>query len=349
MRGKLWICPFCLQRNPFPPHYKDISTTNLPAELLPKYTTIEYTLSRPAQVPPIFMFVLDLCLDEDDLKALKETIVVSLSLLPPNALVGLITYGTMAQVHELAYAECPKSFVFRGSKDYQPKQIVDMLGLNPSAARPSAAGPSVQGPRGGFQAAASRFLMPVQSCEFQLTQILEGLARDPWPVANDRRPMRCTGVAVNVAVSMLESAFPNTGGRVMLFSGGPCTEGPGMVVGQELREPIRSHHDIDRDSVKHFKRATKFYEGLSKRASVNGHAIDVYAGCLDQVGMLEMKSLANSTNGFMVISDSFNTAIFKQSFLRTFGKDDNGYLQMGFNGTFDVIVSAAFNSNGESR
>lgn len=30
-----------------------------------------------------------------------------------------------------------------------------------------------------------------------------------------------------------------------------------MVVSQELREPIRSHHDIDRDSVKHFKRATK--------------------------------------------------------------------------------------------
>lgn len=43
----------------------------------------------------------------------------------------------------------------------------------------------------------------------------------------------------------------------MLFAGGPATEGPGMVVGQELREPIRSHHDIDRDSVKHFKRATK--------------------------------------------------------------------------------------------
>lgn len=43
----------------------------------------------------------------------------------------------------------------------------------------------------------------------------------------------------------------------MLFAGGPATEGPGMVVGPELREPIRSHHDIDRDSVKHFKRATK--------------------------------------------------------------------------------------------
>lgn len=95
VRGKLWICPFCLQRNAFPPHYKDISTSNLPAELLPRYTTIEYTLSRPAQIPPIFLFVVDTCLDDDDLKALKESIIVSLSLLPPHALVGLITYGTM--------------------------------------------------------------------------------------------------------------------------------------------------------------------------------------------------------------------------------------------------------------
>jgi len=95
VRGKLWICPFCLQRNPFPPHYKDITATNLPAELLPKYTTIEYTLSRPAQIPPVFLYVVDTCVDEDELKALKETLVVSLGLLPPNALVGLITYGTV--------------------------------------------------------------------------------------------------------------------------------------------------------------------------------------------------------------------------------------------------------------
>lgn len=118
VRGKLWICPFCLSRNAFPPHYKDISSTNLPAELLPKYTTIEYTLSRPAQIPPIFLYVVDTCMDDDDLKALREALVVSLSLLPPNALVGLITYGTMAQVHELGYDACPRSYVFRGTKEY---------------------------------------------------------------------------------------------------------------------------------------------------------------------------------------------------------------------------------------
>ncbi|KAG8841192.1 GTPase-activating protein S23, partial [Serendipita sp. 411] len=129
VRAKLWICPFCLTRNSFPPHYKDISQANLPAELYPKYTTIEYTLSRAAQIPPIFLYVVDTCLDPDELKALRETLVVSLSLLPPYALVGLITYGTMASLHELGYEICSKSYVFRGSKDYTPKQIQDMLGL----------------------------------------------------------------------------------------------------------------------------------------------------------------------------------------------------------------------------
>ena len=95
MRGKLWICPFCLQRNQFPPHYKDISNTNLPAELLGQYTTIEYILNKPPSLPPIFLFVVDTCLDEVDLKALKDSLVVSSSLLPSNAMVGLITYGTM--------------------------------------------------------------------------------------------------------------------------------------------------------------------------------------------------------------------------------------------------------------
>jgi hypothetical protein len=36
-----------------------------------------------------------------------------------------------------------------------------------------------------------------------------------------------------------------------------------MVVSNELKEPIRSHHDIDRDSAKHFKRASKVMTMLS--------------------------------------------------------------------------------------
>ncbi len=130
MRGKIWICPFCLTRNQLPANYKDISPSSLPHELLPKYSTVEYVLARPASVPPIFLFVVDTCLDEDNLQALKDSLIVSLSLLPQHALVGLITFGTMAHVHELGYSQCAKSYVFRGQKDYSAKQIQEMLGLS---------------------------------------------------------------------------------------------------------------------------------------------------------------------------------------------------------------------------
>jgi protein transport protein SEC23 len=102
LRGKLWICPFCLSRNAFPPGYTDISNNNLPAELYPTYSTIEYTLSRPAQTPPIFLYVVDTCMDSDELKALCDTLVMSLSLLPPYARIGLITFGTMVRQDRFA-------------------------------------------------------------------------------------------------------------------------------------------------------------------------------------------------------------------------------------------------------
>lgn len=55
---------------------------------------------------------------------------MSLSLLPPNALVGLITFGRMVHVHELGSENMARSYVFKGTKDLTTKQIQDMLGLN---------------------------------------------------------------------------------------------------------------------------------------------------------------------------------------------------------------------------
>ncbi|ORX90111.1 hypothetical protein K493DRAFT_231517 [Basidiobolus meristosporus CBS 931.73] len=344
VRGKLWICPFCLQRNQFPPHYKDISTNNLPAELLPKYTTIEYVMSRPAPIPPIFMFIVDTCLIEEDLKALKDSLVVSLSLLPQHALVGLVTFGTMAQVHELGYGECPKSYVFQGKKDYNPKQIQELLGLSTNNLKSGVQQPNRQQVNSQF--GATRFLLPIQQCEFTITSILEQLQKDPWPVATDMRPQRCTGAAISVAVGLLESAFPNTGGRIMMFCGGPATEGPGKVVGTELKEPIRSHHDIERDTAKYFRKASRYYESIGKRAAANSHIIDIFAGCLDQIGLAEMKSMVNSTGGLMVLADSFNTAIFRQSFQRLFNKDAQGNLAMGFNATLDIQTTKELRISG---
>ena len=43
----------------------------------------------------------------------------------------------------------------------------------------------------------------------------------------------------------------------MVFIGGPATQGPGMVVGDELKTPIRSWHDIEKDNAKYVKKGTK--------------------------------------------------------------------------------------------
>ena len=269
---------------------------------------------------------------------------MALGLLPPHALVGLVTYGTMAQVHELGYTECAKSYVFRGNKDYQAKQVQEMLGLtNAPGSRPGMqqvqpqpGRPAPPPPMGGAQA---RFLLPVQQCEFQLTNVLEGLQKDPWPVSNDRRSVRCTGVALSVAIGLLETTFQNSGARIMLFAGGPATEGPGMVVSPELKEQIRSHHDIDRDNIKYYKKALKFYEQLAKRTAHNGHIVDIFAGCLDQVGLLEMKNLANNTGGHMILTDSFTSSMYKQSFAKIFDTDSQGNLAMGFNASLEVLTT----------
>jgi protein transport protein SEC23 len=303
---------------------------------------MEYVLSRPPATPPIFLYVVDTCLEDSELKALRDSLIVSLSLLPPTALVGLITFGTMANVHEIGFQECPKSYVFRGNKEYNPKQIGEMLGLTQSSGKPVGPSPvrTSQASMGGVPGqGAARFLQPVGECEFTLTTVLEQLQRDPWPVTSDKRPLRCTGVALSVAIGLLEATYQNTGARIMLFTGGPATEGPGMVVSPELKEPLRSHSDMEKDITKHMKKAVKFYDGLAKRVAEKGHVVDIFVGCLDQVGVHEMKSLVSMTNGYMVLSDLFSMSIFQQSFLRVFEKTQEGFLNMAFNATMEVMTT----------
>lgn len=91
---------------------------------------VSHCLQRGPPTPLIFLYVVDTCLEEEDLQALRESLQMSLSLLPPNALVGLITFGRMVQVHELNCEGVAKSFVFRGTKDLNSKQIQVRAGGN---------------------------------------------------------------------------------------------------------------------------------------------------------------------------------------------------------------------------
>nr|CAD7265553.1 unnamed protein product [Timema shepardi] len=302
-RAKLWVCNFCLQRNPFPPQYAAISEQHQPAELIPIFSTIEYTITRAQCLPPIFLLVVDTCIDDEELGALKDSLQMSLSLLPPNALIGLVTFGKMVQVHELGCEGCSKSYVFRGTKDLTAKQIQDMLGIGKFTAPQQQSQP--RGPGGQPLSPANRFLQPVHKCDMSLTDLLGELQRDPWPVSQGKRSLRSTGVALSIAVGLLECAYPNTGARIMMFVGGPCSQGPGQVVNDDLRQPIRSHHDIHKDNAKYMKKAIKHYEGLAFRAATNGHAIDIYSCALDQTGLMEMKQCCNSTGYKHLLGERF--------------------------------------------
>lgn len=290
-------------------------------------------------MPPVFLFVVDTCMDEEELTALKDSLQMSLSLLPSNALVGLITFGKMVQVHELCNEGCSKSFVFRGTKDLTAKQIQDMLGIGRGPAGTQQQQQQQRVPQQAPQPPANRFLQPLHKCDMALTDMLGELQRDPWPIPQGKRSVRATGAALSIAVGLLECTYPNTAARVLLFVGGPCSIGPGQVVDDELKHPIRSHHDIHKDNAKYMKKAIKHFEALALRTATNGHCIDIYSCALDQTGLMEMKQCCNSTGGHMVMGDSFNSSLFKQTYQRVFATDPKNDLKMGFNALLEVKVS----------
>ncbi|KAI3963008.1 hypothetical protein MKX01_029234 [Papaver californicum] len=350
---KIWICPFCFQRNQFPPHYSSISEHNVPAELYPQYTTVEYNIQQQFQQnpndsgsapPPVFLFVLDTCLIEEELDFVKSALKRAIGLLPEHALVGFVSFGTQVQVHELGFADLSKVYVFRGTKEITKEQILDQLGLSLSAQRGAAPGGAGFPQRGAVinggvaNSGVSRFLLPASDCEYTLNSVLDELQADQWPVQPGHRAARCTGVALGVAAGLLGACLPGTGARIIALVGGPCTEGPGTIVSKELSEPVRSHKDLDKDAAPHFRKAVKFYENLAKQLVNQGHVLDLYASALDQVGVAEMKVAVERTGGLVVLAESFGHSVFKDSFKRMFEEGEQS-LGLSFNGNLEISCS----------
>lgn len=83
----------------------------------------------------------------------------------------------------------------------------------------------------------------------------------------------------------------------------------------------------------------QFYESLAKRVANNGHVVDIFSCALDQTGLYEMRFLSNMTGGYMIMGDSFNTSLFKQTFQKVFVKDQKADFKMGFGASLEVKVS----------
>ncbi|URD73397.1 protein transport protein SEC23 [Musa troglodytarum] len=298
--AKIWICPFCFSRNHFPPHYAAISEAVVPGELYPQCTTVEYAPppldhysapSSPPPLPPVFLFVIDTCLIEEEMGFVKSAMRRAIGMLPEHALVGLVTFVSA------------------------------------------------------------------------MVPLLDELQTDQWPVEAGNRALRCTGVALNVASGLLGACMPGTGARIVALVGGPCTQGPGMImihsrissqkclsraeymlqncipiVSKDFSESVRSHKDLDKDAVPHFHKAVKFYDNLAKQLVNQGHVLDLFASAVDQVGLAEMKVAVERTGGLVVLAESFGHSVFKDSFKRIF-EDGEQSLGLSFNGTLEINCS----------
>lgn len=90
---KMWICPLCSSRNYFPSYYSDISPEHSPAELFDSSTTIEYILNSQSDephLPPVYIFIVDTALSEDELDACKSTLEQALQMMPEDCLIGAV-------------------------------------------------------------------------------------------------------------------------------------------------------------------------------------------------------------------------------------------------------------------
>jgi protein transport protein SEC23 len=131
---KKWSCAICQTPNTFPAHYaNNISETQLPFELMRDYTTMEYVMpeskANQGNLRPIFLLLVDTAVPSEELSELKDSLQQSINFIPEDAMIGLITFGRMAYVHELGFPECPKCFVFRGDREMNSQQIQESLGL----------------------------------------------------------------------------------------------------------------------------------------------------------------------------------------------------------------------------
>ncbi|XWS08865.1 hypothetical protein CRYUN_Cryun40dG0037000 [Craigia yunnanensis] len=93
----------------------------------------------------------------------------------------------------------------------------------------------------------------------------------------------------------------------MVFTSGPATVGPGIVVDSDLGNAIRNHRDLINGQSPYFRKSSNFYKRLSQRLCDSSVVLDLFACSLGQVGAAELKVPVESSGGFMILGESFES------------------------------------------
>lgn len=379
-QNRIWACPFCFGKNPFPKSYLGINENNIPAELFPTYSTVEYQLGKKGlnlsryssfsssptvgsgmvssrsnsssifrmrsnsmsnsslsglervgmvfEPGPAFVFVVDACTSEQELRVVKSDLLHVITQLPENALVGLVVFDSMVRVYDLGFPDCLRVVVFHGARELSSEQTRLLLGIKYAKQQFGKTSPvENQG-----------FLLPVSECEFSITNAIEDI-QPSTHVIPGHRPLRSTGVAISVAVGLLEGCFITTGSRIMVFTSGPATIGPGMIIDSDFSNAIRTHQDVASGCAPYYKKSREFYKLLSQRLSDSSIVLDLFACSLDQVGAAELRVPVERSGGFMILGESFESEQIRRCLHHIFMHDEEGNLKLCFDVTMELVTT----------
>ncbi|ELP92596.1 protein transport protein sec23, putative, partial [Entamoeba invadens IP1] len=258
------------------------------------HTTFEYQLPGAPQYPS-YIFVIDTTTSQDELDELKAHITSVVSLLPPTTRVGVITFGQCITVHNLMCdTSCLTSVAF-ANKQNSPMTVQCAMTL------------SVE---------SNEYIVPLSLCELTLMTVIDSIQVDGFPVAQAMRPQRATGAAVEIAQIMLKAS--GLSGHIITFVAGPCTEGPGKIVGCSLRENIRCHQDIVNDNTPYMNSSKSFYDDVADKLVANHSSCSIFACSMDQTGMMEMRKLFESTGGIAYYFEDYKHEALRETLLRLF-------------------------------
>ncbi|KAJ6251269.1 protein transport protein sec23 [Anaeramoeba flamelloides] len=314
-KKKIWKCPFCKNQNAFTQSYSQINENLLPIELHPTSTTIEYQIEREQPPTPSYLFVIDRTLPKEDFETLKQIMAEKINDLPSDSYIGIISYGKNVWVHELEQNFFPKSKVLQGEKNYTAEQIRSILNLPTT---PAVMGSDNKSDQENSQKKSSlgKYLIPLRQERKTILDII--LQKLPYTTfinknqAKTQREPRAIGNAIAIALTLIQSRYGT--GRIVMLMGGAATVGRGKIVDLDRSIRIRSHNDLFKGTSSELKNAAQFYDAVAKSAARSGHAIDLFSVCFDQVGLFEMKNLAQFTGGLMTICESFKDDTFLKSF-----------------------------------
>lgn len=337
----MWRCPVCLKMTSFPEKYalpeKTATDASIPAEIRPSALgSVDYVLSTDiSRLGPsrndlfVVAYVLDKyqhteALEAREFELLKRAVARSVAELPENARVMLVTFSDVVEVFLPASGS---------SASFLPRRLFGEKGETASMFTASGFTDEILRATNAATRCACNSDLPVLLPPNDALQ-KHILALAP-KLTRDYKPERATGLALAVATTLLsKTCAPYTHGKLMAFFLGPPTLFPGLVVRQN--EHMRSHRQVANLEAPHFMAASKYYRALAYVAvgyrpenayaaafltgkklvdftvdeSTPKFSVDIYTGSLDQVGIYEMRALADCTGGSLLLSDSFASAQF---------------------------------------